>query len=64
MLVDPEGNDFRLSDLHQAIGNATSPGLDLGTDLLNLQGGGPDTTINAGCYIRADQSDQIGVRTE
>ena len=41
---------------------ASSPALDFGVDVLNLLGNGTTGSINAGCYILPDQSDQIGPR--
>lgn len=51
LFIDEVGGDYRLS--------ALSPALGAGLDTLNLAGGG---SINLGCYILPDQSDQIGVR--
>lgn len=36
--------------------------LDAGQDILNLRGQGTSASINQGCYILADQSDEIGPR--
>lgn len=38
--------------------------LNAGQDILDLLGGGTSASINQGCYILADQSDEIGPRTE
>jgi hypothetical protein len=52
--VDYAGRDLRLTEA-SACRNA-------GTDVLDLQGLGPDATIHLGAYISDDQTDTIGIR--
>ena len=52
LFVDAANGDYRLA--------AGSPAVNAGSDIFGIAGGG---SINMGCYISADQSEQFGVRT-